>query len=41
MEINKFKKNPFQIHVPDTHQKKLIHDFIFQLMKDRRYAIFR
>ncbi|CCD64795.1 Methyltransferase FkbM domain-containing protein [Caenorhabditis elegans] len=37
----KFCQINIEIHVPDTHQKKLIHDFIFQLMKDRRYAIFR
>ncbi|EFO97122.1 hypothetical protein CRE_15158 [Caenorhabditis remanei] len=30
-----------EIHKPDNLQKKLFHDFIFQLLKDRRYAIYR
>ncbi|CAP25136.1 Protein CBG04437 [Caenorhabditis briggsae] len=30
-----------EIHAPDTLQKKLFHDFIFRLLKDERYAIYR
>ncbi|CAB00871.1 Methyltransferase FkbM domain-containing protein [Caenorhabditis elegans] len=30
-----------EIHLPDNLQKKLFHDFIFQLLKDKRYAIYR
>uniref|UniRef100_A0A8R1HPD8 Methyltransf_21 domain-containing protein n=2 Tax=Caenorhabditis japonica TaxID=281687 RepID=A0A8R1HPD8_CAEJA len=30
-----------EIHKPDSLQKKLFHDFIFGLLKDKRYAIYR
>lgn len=30
-----------EVHDPKDQQKKLFHDFIFQLLKDRKYAIYR
>ncbi|PAV91063.1 hypothetical protein WR25_01268 [Diploscapter pachys] len=30
-----------EVHEPDDHKKRQIHDFLFRILKDRRYAFFK
>ncbi|PAV90838.1 hypothetical protein WR25_06275 [Diploscapter pachys] len=30
-----------ELHEPDDHKKRQIHDFLFRILKDRRYAFFK